>query len=185
MVTRVDQFCLEIIEEPQGDIYRRLIALAARNCDRFYLVWWEQLTFNENADGIVVELSRWFLREETTDTWDGTLLFGHFAKLRHYELCAESADILTRVGRLYAWLAPDLPEDLTFYTSDGALWMASVSHECGAGFDGRWVSTAYLNRHIPEIELVEFPRAVGFIERPIGNVTGGEGADEIRTLPPG
>lgn len=160
--------CLELEEDLLGDDYICLIDLAQKSCDRFYLVWREQLSFDQSAEDCATDLAPWFLSEEMTDTWDGTQLLGGTAMLRHYELCAGSARVLKKAGHLYAWLGPDLPEDLTFYTSGGALWMASVSHERGAGFDGRWVPAHHLTRHIPAIKLMERPYASGFLERPIG-----------------
>ena len=164
------QSCLELEEDLQGCDYIRLIELAQRSCDRFYLVWREQLSFGQSAEDCAVDLAPWLISEETTDTWDGTQLFGTTATLRHYKLCSASAQVLKKPGHLYAWLAPSLPEDLTFYTSGGALWMASVSHERGAGFDNRWVPADYLLHYIPAIKLRERPYPAGFLNRPTGQI---------------
>jgi hypothetical protein len=95
----------------------------------FSLVWRDQLPFGPSAQAIELELSPYLLREERTSEWPGTQLLRHEAIVRHYKLCKESIRVLLKSTRLYAWLSPDLPEDLTFYMPDGIPWLTSIAHE--------------------------------------------------------
>ena len=42
--------------------------------------------------------------------------------------------LLHAAASLYSWLQPKLPEDLAFYDSGDAVWLASTSHEQEAWF---------------------------------------------------
>src|SRR4051812_10440493 len=83
-----------LVTEPSDAVYAALIDFAVARCTRFYLVWREQLEFNESAQQFEATLRPWEIDSVRTDTWDGTRLLGHYASVRHYRLDRESADIL-------------------------------------------------------------------------------------------
>ncbi|MBN8730015.1 MAG: hypothetical protein J0L64_05690 [Acidobacteria bacterium] len=65
--------------------------------------------------------------------WPGTLLLGHSARLYVFDVKPESIGILCdAVAGLFGWLAPEEPEDLAFYRSDGGLLLESIAHEADA-----------------------------------------------------
>jgi hypothetical protein len=79
------------------------------------------------------ELSQWLIDQVKVHEWPGTKLFGGSATLYRFRAEATVAPTLYQAQRLYAWLAPDRPEDLAFYNEDGSVWLASCAHE-GFGY---------------------------------------------------
>ena len=62
--------------------------------------------------------------------WPGTRLMGHTAPVYSYRVTPElTAALKGKVRSLYAWLPPDLPEDLAFYWPDGSPLLGTSSHE--------------------------------------------------------
>ena len=98
-------------------------------------------------------LASYLVREERTDEWPGTKLLGHLATVRHYRVESGSMHVLKRAGGLYAWLAPDYPEDLVFYTPDGAVWLGSIAHERDAWFVGGPGLEEQVRRRMPRLEV--------------------------------
>ena len=120
---------IHIVREPRAHVYRALLAHALDRASHFSLVWREQLSFQHSADLVATSLTPFLADERVTDEWPGTQLFGSSALVRRYVLSAASLEILQQPGRLFAWLAPSLPEDLAFYLPSGSCWLGSVSHE--------------------------------------------------------
>ncbi len=85
---------VRIIEEPRAEVYLALIQFAARNCNRFSLVWRNQLRFDSSALEIAGALVPDLEKSITTDEWPGTQLFGHRAVVRHYRVTRRSVDVL-------------------------------------------------------------------------------------------
>ena len=123
---------VRIVEEPKGPMYEALLRFALRHDCLFSLVWRDQSVFAGSATAIAKTLRPALVRQTRTDEWPGTTLIGHFAIVRLYRLTATTLSMLAPADRLYAWIAPDRPEDLALYTSDGAAWLASVAHERNA-----------------------------------------------------
>lgn len=123
---------VRIVEEPKGPMYEALLRFALRHDCLFSLVWRDQSAFAVSAAAIAKNLRPALVRQTRTDEWPGTTLIGHFAIVRLYRLTATTLSMLAPADRLYAWIAPDRPEDLALYTSDGAPWLASVAHERNA-----------------------------------------------------
>ena len=124
----------DIVAEPKGQTYFDLLNFAASRCASFSLVWQEQFKFEQSAYAIKHNLKPFLLSNDRTDKWPGTTLIGHEAIVRRYRVVDESVKLLHVAGALYSWLQPNLPEDLAFYGSDDAVWLASVSHEGEAWF---------------------------------------------------
>ncbi len=150
---------LDIVEEPAGRTYADLLALASEVCASFSLVWPDELEFEPHADGIASALSEFLIREERSDRWPGTELLDHEATIRHYRISPEAMHVLQRAPGLYAWLAPDRPEDLAFYTNQGAVWLTSVAHERDGWIDDECMSEAAIHARVPGLKIV--PRSVG------------------------
>jgi len=146
---------LDIAAEPTGTLYAQLLALAAERCATFSLTWRDQLTYDPSADELAVALAPFFIREERTDRWPGTILLGSLATVRHYRLAPDSLRILQTPSSLYAWRAPQLPEDIVFYVGSGALWLTTISHEHDAWFEAATQSVAELQRRIPGLVLTK------------------------------
>ncbi len=140
---------LDILEEPAGKIYEGLLRLAAEKCKSFSLVWRDQLVFQDSATDVAAALEPFLVHEDRTNEWPGTALVGHQATVRHYRMAGPAVSVLARAQRLYAWCSPALPEDLACYTSDGSVWLASISHEKDAWFEGGPELEAILRVRLP------------------------------------
>jgi hypothetical protein len=117
------------LSEPADDVYRTLLAFAEAHSERFSLTWQRQLAFDAAAASIEVALKPFLIEEVETLTWPGTELLGPTAVVRTYRVVSRSMEVLAGAGRLYAWQAPQRPEDLAFYAADGRCWLGSTAHE--------------------------------------------------------
>ena len=142
---------LDILKEPQGETYLALLRFAASHCDRFSLVWRNQLKFDQSAQQVAVDLEPWLISEANTKSWPGTQ--GPRSLVRHYRVVSQSVKILQIADGLYFWLAPALPEDLAFYSSAGVPWLGTVSHENMAWFQDGTLSADEVRRSVPRIAI--------------------------------
>jgi hypothetical protein len=145
---------LVLVTEPVGQVYEQILRLAAEVCASFSLVWRDQLEFDASAQAVGLELSPFLMREERTSEWPGTQLLGHEAIVRHYKVCQGSMGVLLRATGLYAWLSPELPEDLTFYLPNGVPWLTSIAHENDARFTDLPEIESKLREQVPRVEIV-------------------------------
>lgn len=143
----VDAYFLEA--EPAGAIYSEVLALAAERCVTFCLTWRDEISYDPSADELARALKPFIIREERTDRWPGTILMGSLATVRHYHLTPDSLRPLQGPASLYAWRAPQLPEDIAFYTAGRVVWLTTMSREGYAWFDATVQSEEELRRRIP------------------------------------
>lgn len=120
---------INIVREPKGRTYRSLLRLASLRASHFALVWNPQLAFDARSAAFAMALQPFLSDESVTSEWPGTKLLGATALVRRYVLNERSVRHLASPGRLFAWRAPSLPEDLAFFTAAGECWLASISHE--------------------------------------------------------
>ena len=145
----------DIVAEPKGKTYIDLLNFAASRCESFSLVWRDQFKFELSAYEIKRTLKPFLVSNIRTDEWPGTKLIGHEAIVRRYRVADESIKLLHAAGGLYSWLQPDLPEDLAFYSSGDAVWLATISHEHEAWFLDESLLPAEIYAHVPDIRLRE------------------------------
>ncbi|MBD3344899.1 MAG: hypothetical protein GF401_07540 [Chitinivibrionales bacterium] len=74
----------------------------------------------------------------------------------NYELNADSIALLEATKRLYAWIGPDFPEDLAFYTKENLCRLGSITHEKFSFFNNDIVSIKEIKRAIPKIKVRKF-----------------------------
>jgi hypothetical protein len=121
---------LDILAEPTGAAYVRLIDVAARYCERFSLIWRPGVSCDP---AIEIALAPHLASEAHVFEWPGTrLLGGPPALMRTYQLNSLSSRILKAANRLYAWQHSERAEDLALYAAGGQLWLGSVAHEGAA-----------------------------------------------------
>ncbi len=106
--------------------YEHLLDTARAKFDSFSLVWRDQFSFNETAAAFEKSLGPFLLKEQHTDEWPGTKIFK--AKARTYKVKPESLSVLSRLNNVFEFMAPDYPEDLSFY-SNGKIKFISIAHE--------------------------------------------------------
>ncbi len=144
---------INITQEPRGETYLALLRFAASRCQRFSLVWRDQLTFDPAAQEVAAILEPHLVARVHTDTWPGTRLLNHKAVVRHYWLNRQSVVVLQTADGLYSWLSPDWPEDIAFYSSEEVLWLGTISHEQDAWFQDKALSREEILQHVPGIVL--------------------------------
>ncbi|HET9253051.1 MAG TPA: hypothetical protein VFP58_13140 [Candidatus Eisenbacteria bacterium] len=149
---------LDLVTEPRGQAYAGMLELASEACASFSLVWRDQLSFHASAQAIAADLAPFLVRQERTAEWPGTQLLGHLATVRHYRLEPESLRVLKTAEGLYAWHAPELPEDLALYTPDGMAWLTSIAHERDAWFLDAPELETLLRERLPRIHVVRSRR---------------------------
>ena len=135
---------IDFTDEPRNAAYIRLVDFALRQCDKFSLVWREDLGHQKQKNVIAGKLQPFVLSEIETTKWPGTEILSGSANLCTYKLNEETAKILKIAKRLYQWEAPNFPEDLAIYTKTEDLWLVSIAHE-----QIGWLNTT----SIPESEL--------------------------------
>ena len=143
----------DILSEPSGPVYGALLAFAEQRSSLFSLVWRRQLAFDASADALAASLRPHLDNERETSEWPGTELLGHTAIVRRYRFSPESTRVLASAERLYAWLAPDRPEDLAFYTNEGRCWLGSIAHERDAYVDLDPAELELLRAAVPGLDI--------------------------------
>jgi hypothetical protein len=144
---------LNIIVEPQGKTYTALLRLAIQYCSSFSLTWRDQLKFNETASLMMSALLPFLIRELHTNEWPGTQLIDQKAMVRYYQFTEDTLRILSEVSSLYAWLSPNLPEDLAFYREDERCWLFSIAHEKDAAILDESLTVDFLSRAVPGLQV--------------------------------
>ena len=125
---------MNIQTEPIGDVYAALLRLARRECPTFSLTWREDVGQSESARVVADTLAPALIAEDRVREWPGTRMLGAPVPLRRYHFTDDALRTLLEAPGLYAWQAPDRPEDLAFYGADGAVWLGSIAHERAAFF---------------------------------------------------
>lgn len=134
----------DLVDNPTGKSYALLIDLLCAHSDTFYFVTRKEFDY----DAKVIEQFQPFIFEQyKTNEWASTKTFGPAATVYKIEVCPQTCQLLKKLANsLYDWLAPDLPEDLTFIKNN-FVWFFSCSHEEFAHFQ---VRSSYYEKLITE-----------------------------------
>lgn len=135
--------------EPRGELYQQLIRLGRTHCATFSLVRRSRLGWSEEAARVVSELAPFLHSEQLSKQWPGTRS-SQAAQVWRWTLTRESASILQTAEGLFDWQQPRLPEDLAFYTPNGAVWLCSCAHE-GLAEWGSADIAALVRRSLPQL----------------------------------
>jgi hypothetical protein len=122
----------DIVVEPDGPIYHRLVEVAFEECASFSVVTRPGMSFDPGAYDLLERLDEHLIERGAVERWPGTKLLNHTATLHRFAADAKALPEILRPARLYAWEAPQYPEDLAFYSDDGAVWLGSCAHEAFA-----------------------------------------------------
>lgn len=102
-----------------------------RNSDQFYFVTRKELTYNQQA---ITEFKPYVIEVYTSKKWASTETKGLPATIYVIESNKETYHLLMKYAdALYDWIAPNLPEDLTFIKNN-FIWFSCSSHEEFSGF---------------------------------------------------
>jgi hypothetical protein len=88
-------------------------------------------------------------------------MLGAPVPLRRYRFTDDALAVLLEAPGLYAWQAPDRPEDLAFYGEHGDVWLGSIAHERAAYFGPAAPSQEELRLAVPGLFVREGYRKKG------------------------
>ena len=144
---------IDIVREPRGAEYRALLSLLASKATSFSLVWRHQLEFGPAAEILRKRLAPYLLRTEGVSEWPGTKLLTTMATIRFYTAAEAAMSILGEAGSLYAWKAPERPEDLAFYGPGDEVLFGSIAHEADSWFGEGAFTAEEVRAAVPALVL--------------------------------
>src|SRR5690606_17037426 len=114
--------------------YRRLIKVLCDHSDKFYFVTRKELKYNLD---ILTQFRPYILETYKTKKWANTITKGPAATVYVIEANPDTCELLQKsASSLYDWVAPNLPEDLTFLKNNFE-WFSCTTHEEFGGFSIR------------------------------------------------
>ncbi|CAM3889932.1 hypothetical protein [Lederbergia lenta] len=124
----------DLVENPTGETYRQLIKVLCDYSDTFYFVTRKELRY---AQEILDEFEPHTVKTYKTKKWANTETKGPAATVYVMEANQDTCELLLQpANKLYDWVAPNLPEDLTFIKNNFA-WFTCTTHEQFGGFSIR------------------------------------------------
>lgn len=124
----------DLIENPRGEIYKNLVKVLCHHSDKFYFITRKELEYNQD---IITQFAPYCIETYKTKKWAGTETKGPAATVYIMESNEATYDLLVQnASSLYDWVAPELPEDLTFIKNNFT-WFTCTSHEEYASFSIR------------------------------------------------
>lgn len=121
----------DLIDNPRGESYMSLIDLLCVHSDTFYFVTRKELDYDME---IIEQFQPYVIEQYKTKEWASTRTSGPAATVYKIEVCPQARRLLKKFANsLYDWVAPKLPEDLTFIKNN-FVWFFSSSHEEFAHF---------------------------------------------------
>jgi len=143
---------VEVYEEPNREQYAGILKFACDLGGSFSLVWQDQLSFDDSATLVQRALEPHLLRESRTSTWPGTCTTC-IATVRFYPVNPDTICVLGEAHGILAWRAPDRPEDLAIYDSEGHCWLESTAHEGDMFVNLSEHQLARLRGRVPNLKL--------------------------------
>lgn len=135
----------DLTENPADEVYRELIKVLCDNSDKFYFINRKELKYNKE---ILVSFEPYVIESYQTREWANTITKGPSATVYVIESNEETRKLLQCLAdTLYDWVAPNLPEDLTFIKNN-FVWFSCTTHEEFGGFS---IRSAYYRNLIGEV----------------------------------
>ncbi|MEK5521894.1 hypothetical protein B5V89_06855 [Heyndrickxia sporothermodurans] len=124
----------DLVENPSGETYRQLIKVLCDHSDQFYFVTRKELKYDPE---ILVQFKPYTVETYKTKKWANTITKGPAATIYIIEANQATCELLQKfASTLYDWVAPKLPEDLTFLKNN-FVWFSCTTHEEFGGFSIR------------------------------------------------
>jgi hypothetical protein len=119
-----------LVKEPTGETYCRLIRHLSSYCNEFLLVIRSSVNAYPSTIEGLEKFRDFLLRRSEEAKWPGTELLDGTATVYRFRLSPEALDHLSSLAEgLYSWKQPELPEDLCFIRFDGSPCLVSIAHE--------------------------------------------------------
>lgn len=124
----------DLVENPAGQTYQQLMKVLCDHSDTFYFVTRKELKYNQK---LLDQYKPYVITTYKTKKWAGTITKGPAATVHVMKANQDTCRLLQQSATsLYDWIAPDLPEDVTFMKNDFA-WFSCTTHEKAGGFSIR------------------------------------------------
>jgi hypothetical protein len=124
---------LDVSKRPlDSELYQALLQSAASLATVIGLiVRSDKVALTPHAVGLLRALAPYLIRTERVAEWPGTRLVGGRTSLHYlYRLTPESlAAISAAADDMFAWVNPELPEDIHFLRTDGTTVLGSIAQE--------------------------------------------------------
>jgi hypothetical protein len=142
----------ELLENPSGETYCHFIELLCDYSDMFYFVTRKELKYKPE---ILAKFEPYVIETYNTKEWANTETKGPAATVYVIEANRDTCKLLQQSAKsLYDWVAPNLPEDLTFKKNDFA-WFSCTTHEEFGGFSIRSDYYRKLLDQVPGLKIVK------------------------------
>jgi hypothetical protein len=128
---------LDILSEPRGAAYTRLLHLGLEYCDEALVVVRSSLELSEGAAHFLERIRPSIISTQLSKQWPGTALLDEEATLYGFSYNDFSMRLLASVSQgLYEWQQPSLPEDLCLFARfQHRPWLVTIAHESDAYVD--------------------------------------------------
>lgn len=148
-----------IIEEPQGDLYRTLLDYCNAHAQIVLLVLREADWIEHSARAFLEQFRSILISQEQSTDWPGTRLTSGTATIFRYHITPDLIDHLkAKVEGLYEWQQPERLEDLCFLREDGTALLATIAHENDAYLELTSEEHKDLLRLLPALHIVSNSR---------------------------
>ncbi len=152
------RWVLDVIEEPSGELLRRLISALAQHSSSVMMVLRDELGLSETGQALLTRLHPHLLKRERRSSWPGTTLLGEEATVLRFALGTKVLEeLLAASNSLFGWQQPELPEDLALLRADETVVLGSISHEHDAYLDINDEEYQSLVATVPEMRQIMRP----------------------------
>jgi hypothetical protein len=142
-----------ITKEPRGLLYRNLLTFALPLCNQLVMVVREPDKLSDYWRAVQSKLKPFLIEQTKANEWPGTQCRAKVDLFR-YRFEAASAGIFARAAhRLYEWVEPRLPEDLSLLRPDDRPWLVVIAHERDAYIDMTDEEMLELTAKLPNLQL--------------------------------
>ncbi|WP_210367763.1 hypothetical protein [Bacillus sp. REN3] len=143
----------KILQNPTDKTYEQLMNVLCRCSDQFYFVTRKELSYNQGTLGLFMPF---MIQTFKTKKWANTITKGPAAQVYVFAANKETCILLKQAANsLYDWVAPKLPEDLTFMKNNTILF-TSTTHEENSGFSIRSEEERKLIGQIDGLKVQKF-----------------------------
>ncbi len=153
---------VDLVKEPAGDTYRRLVTWCASRSARVLVVLRSNVRLTALGESFLQTLGPYRVSVAESREWPGTKLLEGTATILTYDNTPAVLEaLLTSSDHLYGWVHPSLPEDLSFLRLDGSPLLTTVAHERDGYLDLTTDEYRALGQYVPDLQCVVRGRDTG------------------------
>lgn len=145
---------LDILEEPQGEVYEQLVRYAFSISQEFLLVVDPKCRLELSGGQLLDRLKPHLIKHETVSEWPATKRLSHDTVNAYYHKCNDETYqiFIQATQRLYAWRPAKLPQDPCFFRS-GEPWLVTISREQESSLTVSAKELQDIRKEVPNLKL--------------------------------